>query len=203
MKKSTARIRALIDVYKQLRYTYISTYELISTARDELRTNAFTPAEQVNIIYVLREMARYCDDLRKEVEGVCKLFENVCCAVYLSANNVDPIRAPLATGSPDMSLGPRLPSPNEPAQFAALMQYAGIKPEQADVVNINWSGIRNRINELMASGVALPPGLRDVKTFPIYRVVIRPVCNLDELCRQLEAAESEDACEKLLTERLK
>lgn len=198
------RLCTLLERYAKIHETYVLTYAELAEVRDYARAGKFTKEELVNFIYVLREMSRHCDDLRKETDQVSKLLEKVCCAIYVTGESTESIRASLATGTPDLKLDVVLPNASkEPEAFAALMNHFNIDPQAVldKVVQPYWPGICAKATAMAAEGKSLP-GIDPKKTYPAYSVRIRPAVQLDELVRNM-AGESEETCAKMLTERSK
>lgn len=207
-------IRQLLDLIKELdkmRDVYLSSYKLMSILRDKLRKNKYSLKDMVNFIYVMREISKFADDLRKEADGISHLFENMACAVWVTQGDGEPIRSALATGTPDVKLAIKIPSrKTQPEEYAKLMKHFEI-PEQAitdKVVKLYWPGLCEHVSLLAEEGKPLPPGVDPNNTYPTYKVRIKPYANLDELTRDLEQAGRKEAdavreaaCDELLTTR--
>lgn len=205
METKTRQLLDLIREYDKMRKTYLSSYKSLSTLRDDLRAGKYRAEDMINFIYVMREISKLADDLRKEADGIGHMFENSACAVYVSLNRTDPIRASLATGSPDLKLGVKIPNQKlEPKKFAELMSFFGI-PSQAisdRIVAPYWPGLCEYVSMLAEEGKKLPPGIDPEDTYPTYKVRIVAYKNLDELIRDLERAkrkEADEACDELST----
>ena len=195
MKKKTEQLLQLLQEYDKMKQMYLSGYELLSILRDELRAGKYKLEEMVDFIYVVREISKLADDLRKEADGIKHIFENMTCALYVSLNWTIPIRAPLATGSPDLKLGVNVPNrKKEPERFQALMNFFGVPTDsfEARVVKPYWPGICEQISILAEEGKPLPPGINPDDTYPTYKVRVKMIANLDELVRALREAKEEN-----------
>ena len=207
MEQKTQQLLSLIKEHEKMKKIYLSCYENLSILRDELRASKFQIEDMVNFIYVMREISKLANDLRKEIDGVGHMFENTACAIYVSLNQTDPIRSSLATGTPDLKLGVKIPNQDrEPEEFLTLMKFFKI-PKKAitdKVIKLHWPGLCEYVSVLAEEGKPLPPGIDPDDTYPTYKVRIRGIKDLDELTRALEQArrkEADEACNELLTTR--
>lgn len=188
MEQKIEQLLGLVKEYGKMKKVYLSCYELLSILRDELRISKYELKDMVNFIYVIREISRLADDLRKEADGIGHMFENVLCAVYVTANETGPIRASLATGTPDLKLGVKVPNQKrEPERFQKLMTHFGISKEviSARVVKPYWPGICEQVSRLAEEGKPLPPGINPDDTYPTYKVRVKMIQNLDELMKSV------------------
>lgn len=194
-----------------MKAVYLSCYELISVLRDELRAGKFDLKDMVNAIYVMREIAKLADDLRKENEGVLHLFENVACAMWVTNSEAKSIKGALATGTPDVKLALKIPNARtEPEAYAKLMKHFGIPMQVVSdkIMKPYWPGLCAYISTLSEEGKPLPPGVDPDKTYPTYKMRIKSYKDLTELSRHLEQAGRKEAdeildtaCNDLLTKR--
>jgi len=191
MKDATKDVKSLIQTYERVRRVYVDTYKLLSTVRDEVRGSQYALEDMVNVIYVLRELSRLFNDIRKETDGVLHIFENVCCAMYVmlyqnSPEKSNPIRASLATGTPRLTVGVTLPKErSDPEKYYELMKYFGIPAEalKNKLIKSHWPGICEYVSQLAEEGKPLPPGINPDKTYPMYSIAIRAFQQLDDLVR--------------------
>ena len=189
MKSSASDIKKFIDTYGKVKEAYNTVYLLLSTIRDNVRKNKYTLEDMVSLIYVMRELSRLFNDIRKEADGVTHIFENVCCAKYVMTHQdcpekSDPIRSPLATGTPRVTLGVTLPKErHDPERYYELMRYFGIPVEalKDKLIKGHWPGICERVSQLAEEGKPLPPGIKPDDTYPVYSIIIRAFHELDEL----------------------
>lgn len=184
MEKKIEQLLQLLQEYEKMKQMYLSCYELLSTLRDELRTGKYKLDDMVNFIHVTREISRLTNDLRKEADGIGHIFENVACAIYVSLNETGPIRASLATGTPDLKIGVKVPNrKKEPERFQELMDFFGVSADsfEARVIKPYWPGICERISILAEEGKPLPPGLNPEDTYPTYSMRIRTTRDIDQL----------------------
>lgn len=189
MEQKVEQLLNLIREYDKMRKLYLSCYEQLSIVRDELRAGKYGLKDMVNFIYVMREISKFADDLRKESDGVGHLLENMACALWVSGNETKPIRASLATGTPDCKLAVKVPSrKTEPEKFQKLMDFFGV-PEtavEARVIKPYWPGLCEYVSLLSEEGKPLPPGINPDETYPTYKVRVKMIANLDELVRTLQ-----------------
>ena len=171
-----------------MKQVYLSCYELLVNLRDDLRTGKYKVEDIVNFIYVMREISKLTNDLRKETDGISHMFENTACMLYTVAKKTDPIRASLATGSPDVKLGVKIPNrEREPEKFYALMNFFDVPSDALEkkVTKPHWPGICEQVSIMAEEGKPLPPGLDPDDTYPTYRVTIRGLQDIDELIESI------------------
>jgi len=164
----------------------------------------------VNFLYVFRETSRLADDIRKELDGSSGIVEKVCCALYVGMCNAgqirsDPIRTGMATGTPTVKMGARIPTRrDEPEEFVALMKYLGVEETAiaTDVVRPHWPGIVASLTQLASEGKPLPPGIDTSATYPVYTVSVKSWRSIEEIIRDMKER-SDKECEELLNVRMK
>jgi len=189
MEQKIEQLLSLLKEYDKMKQIYLSCYELLATLRDELRAGKYKLKDMVNFIHVVREISRLTNDLRKEADGIGHIFENTTCALYVLSNETTPIKASLATGSPDLRLGVNVPNrKKEPEKFQALMDFFGVPIDsfEARVVKPYWPGICEQVSILAEEGKPLPLGIDPKDTYPTYSVRIRPTHDIDELVLDIE-----------------
>ena len=174
----------LIRKYKEIKALYLRTYHDLSVLRDDLKQSEFTTGDIVDLIYVMRELSKVVDDLRKETDGVMHQFENVGCMISIARGDLEPIRTNLATGSPNLKMAAKIPSQTkDPENFALLMDHLGVSKEAvADkCVKPHWPGLVERMTNDAAMGKPLPPGVDPNSSYPVYSMRIRAKKSLDEV----------------------
>lgn len=189
MKEKTKQLLELLKEYTKMKQVYLSCYELLANLRDDLRVGKYKLEDIVNFIYVMREISKLTNDLRKEVDGISYMFENTACMLYTVANKTDPIRASLATGSPDVRLAVKIPNrEKEPEKFYELMNFFDISSEALEkkVTKPHWPGICEQVSIMAEEGLPLPPGLDPDSTYPTYSVTIRGFQDIDELIESMD-----------------
>jgi len=213
MKDNTKSLLKLIRRYESIKEQFVDGYEEFSILRDEVRENKFNTEELVNRIYVLRECAKYLEDLRKETEGVVNIMEQMCCALYLiqhanSPEKADPIRAPFATGTPKTMMRAKLPKLHEdPERYTQLLDHFGVSPDQAvkQVLRPHWPSMCQYLTDLAEQGMPVPAGIKPGETYPVYSVIIRVRRSLELILDELEDLEdptNEEKIEEVLTKKV-
>ena len=205
MNEPTADLYDLIMKYKLMRQTYLDCYQCISMIRDKIKANKYTMPDLVNVVYVLRDISKFSDDLRKECNGVEQIAINVACALWVTFDSSINIKASLATGTPDIKIAAAIPNKNrEPEKFNALMDALGVDPKAVadNTVKPYWPGIMEYISSLAEQGKPLPVGIDAEKTYTQYKMRITPYKGLDELLTVLENISGKDEeMENVLTKR--
>ena len=210
MKQKIKQLLNLIEEYAKMKRIYLSCYGLLSTLRDELRAGKYELNDMVNVIHVMREISKLTNDLRKEADGIMHIFENATCVIYVSLNETELIRASLATGSPNLKLGVKVPNRNnEPERFYKLMNFFKVPMSSFEerVIKPHWPGICEQISILAEEGKPLPPGINPEDTYPTYTVRITSVRDIDTLVNDINELQKrpkeKETLNELLTTRQK
>ena len=184
MDPKVKQLREAIETYSKMKELYLEQYTVLMHLRDDLRAGKFTLTDMINHIYVMRAVSKYADDLRKECDGIMHMFENLACAMWVTANDGHPIRASLATGTPDINIGVNIPNQTrEPERYRMLLDSLGIRPELIEdkLVKPYWPGLCAYVSRLATEGKPLPKGIDPSSTYPTYKVRIKSIQDLDEL----------------------
>lgn len=117
----------------------------------------------VDVGFLLREMERHFDEMRKDVKSRKELIGRLLCLRCIkgmqSGEKVS-LRGELATGSPDLGKVPEIPARGTP-QYEELMTFLGVPKEAYEngVVVPHWKHVQELLNELAAQGKDAPPGV--------------------------------------------
>jgi hypothetical protein len=214
MKKSLFQLQELLDVYETLKNLHSTAYILVSNIRDSLRGKqvSYNLKDATNFVYVMREIIRYCEDIRRELDAVRELLEQWGCAKYVVENLNDPgksepIRASLATGTPKIDIRAKLPKLKEdPDAYYALMEHLGVSKDDAEkgIVRPHWPKVQEYISLRATEGKPLPPGCQADSTYPVYSMQIKAVHDLGEFVSELAERRSKGTdklIEQMLAER--
>ena len=194
MDDSTKMLLELVNKYGAMRGMYLDCYQHLSHIRDGMKINKYNETELVNFIYVMRDIAKFAEDLRKETNAIEQIAVNVACAIWITREQDNPIRASLATGTPNIKIAAAIPNQRrEPEAFEALMGSLGVDAKAVinNTVKPHWPGIMEHISTLAEKGLPLPKGIDRDKTCTQYKMRITPYKGLDELLETLEAASIE------------
>lgn len=208
MQQNNIDLLRLIERYRTIHDIFVECYQEISELRDNVKAQKYDLNELVNRIYITRECSRYLDDLRKEMDGISTLMQQLCCAKYTLDNanaphEADSIRASFATGTPKTRMQGKVPKlRTDPKRYFALMRYFGIPEEVAEkeILRIYWPSFCEYISELAEQGKPLPDGIGADMTYPVYSVNIYVRRPLDEVIDELDENEDEEEIEKILTQ---
>ena len=194
MDNSTKMLLELVGKYKSMRTVYLDCYQHLSRIRDQIKANMYNTNEIVNFIYVMRDIAKFAEDLKKEANGVEQIAVNVACAIWITKESSEPIRGALATGTPNIKIAAAIPNQRrEPEAFEALMVSLGVDPKAVvnGTVKPYWPGIMEHISSLAEQGLPLPAGIDINKTYTQYKMRITPYKGLDEVVEALEVIEQQ------------
>jgi len=179
----------LVQEYSKIKKLHVSCYTELSTIRDAVKNGKCSLEEIVNLVSVIREVSKLTNDLRKEADGVQNILENVACAVYIGRNIQGPIRASLATATPQVRLNVKLPNRNKnPEEYNALLNFFGVTITEYTnkAVRLHWPTICEAVSILAEQGKPTPPGLNPEDTYPIYSMRLTIKRDLDEIVGSLD-----------------
>jgi len=194
----------VIQMYRHAKTQFVNYYQVVTKLRDSVKTGKFTLEELVDRIFVLRETSKYLEDIRKEIDGVKHIMEQVCCAQYTVKYSDDPgksepIRATLATGTPKLSMRAKLPKlRSEPERYHKLLKYFGIPDKliNSDTFRPHWPSMCEHLRVLAEEGKPLPDGINPDETYPVYSVTVLSRKDLEEILDILD--ETDNDIEKAL-----
>lgn len=153
---------------------YTQTYEEIAQTRDRLPN--LKVEEIADAAMVLRRIADFADDLRKEANRVKEQAERVACAVWAKNEQSEPIRGEYVTATPDIKYSASLPKQSkDPKAYAELMNFMGVGHELVDtgLLTLYWPKFTEWLSVQIAEGKPLPPGVNPDKLYPIYKLKMR------------------------------
>lgn len=176
MKREELTQMVSLSDFHQDFYTYLC--ELRDRIASETNEN-----EIVDVCYILREMYKIVDDLRKEVKSLDQRAQRVACLVLMKKQIEDDVSTPWCKGTPDVKFEATLPTRRkDPEGFRKLMEHFGVSEEAYDrdrsAIKPHWPGMVDLLSELMESGRPLPPGIDPSKTWPVYSLSVRKVREL-------------------------
>lgn len=170
-------ISKLDSVWEQSRGLHNSAYELLSALGDMLSKRATTPCESdlVDCGYLLRQIERVLDEVRKDVKVRKELVGKLLCLLAIrdvarqaNPTNADKVEGSLANGKLDMRMSAMLPKYGTP-EFAVAMADLKV-PEAAQLITrFDWKRVEDLVTELSKSGKPIPSWLTRVT--PQYSVV--------------------------------
>jgi len=195
-------IAQLVEEYGDVKNIYGSLYSKLVDIR--VHSKDLSQEERVNILYIIKEISKYCNDLRKECDGIVDLIEKLVCAIHTHRGITEPIRASLATGSPKVTLSVKIPNrKRDPEKYKLLMNYLGVPDEAAceGTVRPHWPSICAKLTEMAENGEPSPPGIDPDGTYPKFGVNIIMYKNLDELLELMNERRLSDEQVNALTKR--
>lgn len=158
-------------------------YNLAIELRDSVNKGQIPNEEAVDIAFLLREMADYLDDLRKEMNKVRVIIEKVTCMRWMQTSlNDDPtksaqsIQGDLAVGTPHLKMAATLPNRHkDPEAYVKFMNQIGVSGEalKRDMVRVHWPLVIDYFTDLSEQGKPLPNGIDTSRTYPLYSLRLR------------------------------
>ena len=126
----------------------------------------------VDVGFLLREMQRHLDEMRKDAKAREELIGRILCLQSIRAmqgGEAVSLKGQLATGSPKLGYSPQLPELGTP-DYDDLMAFLKV-PKEAygnKLVVPHWKHVQELLNELAEQGKDSPPG---VKQKPEYKTI--------------------------------
>lgn len=138
-----------------------------------LRNDVLDVAALADSAFLLREVARMHDDLRKECERLRDTVESKACLIWINVGDDSPIHGEMATASPDMKITPTLPSfKSDPEAYRTLLEFMGVSEEAIDrgTFKVYWPAFCDYVTDLTKQGKPMPPGIDPKKMFVKYKL---------------------------------
>jgi len=139
----------------------------------------------VDMCFTLKNMSKYCDDLRKEMNRVRESLERIVCLRWTQDSlNQDisdvevTITGKIATAVPTIKTMTSLPHKDKnPEAYVAFMKRIGVSSVAlSEGLTIpHWPSVVGYITALAEKGEPLPKELDVSSSYPIYSLVIRKV----------------------------
>ena len=175
-------LQPLVRNYEHLKRLYTQTYEEIAQLRDRLPN--LKVEEVADAAMVLKRIADFADDLRKESIRVMQHAERLACAVWANNLQTEPIRGEYVTATPDIKYSASLPKQSQdPKAYSELMDFMGVGHELVDtgLLTLHWPKFTEWLSVQIAEGKPLPPGVDPEKLYPVYKLKKRktkePCCD--------------------------
>lgn len=167
------------ELYSKTLQFYIAVYQDIQGYREETsRLNSIQ--DQADLAYVVREIEKLLDDIRKEVGKLERQSHMLSAVLWLK----DPtqlnenlwIETDYCKAKPKIEKSPVLPKfKSEPEEYAKMMRFFGVKEEHIplDILRVHWKNMKEFINGRLVEGYSTPPGIDPDKLFTDYTLSIR------------------------------
>lgn len=192
----------MLTRWAQARELYTQTYEDILSLREKIVQVKDGPSNEdlTNLVYITKKTSELCDDLRKELNELDGLAGKIVCAKWMKANANDvsaaqPIRATVATGTPDLGQIAAIPKPkSDPEGYSKLLTFLGVPDDkhESGMIRVHWPSFQKHCNELASQGKPLPPGIDPSKTYPDYKLKVTKSRKI-ELLELFEEREGKEA----------
>lgn len=173
------------ELYRKTFNYFMDVYQEIQNYRaDAKRLNSIE--DQADLAYVVREIEKLLDDVRKEIGKLERQSHMLTSVLYLkspdsveiatSLNSTLWIETEYCKAKPTIQKSPIIPKlKNEPAEYIKMMAYFGVGPDIAelDIVRVHWPNLKIHINDLLKVGKPTPPGINPEAMFTDYTLQIR------------------------------
>ncbi len=172
----------MLTRWAQARELHVQTFEDILSLREQIVATENGPSNEdlTNLVYITKKTSELCDDLRKELNELESLAGKIVCAKWMKANVNDmsaaqPIRAKVATGTPDLGQIAAIPKPkSDPKDYSKLLTFLGVPKDkhESGMIRVHWPSFQKHCNELASKGQPLPPGIDPNKTYPDFKLKV-------------------------------
>lgn len=170
----------LVELYEKVQALHAEAYSTLESLKGGLSASSDMKAH-ADAAYALRETAKYADDIRKMCIAQQETCEKIACAVAIKLEHMGPIKTDHCTASTKIKMIASVPRPStQPEEFAALMEYFGIKNNTQELFRLHWPTFVDHLSDCLSEGKPLPPGIDPNKTYPEYRLVIHKKKGVNE-----------------------
>ena len=152
--------------YEDAQATLVDTLIVLNQLRDDLY--ALPPEELTDIGYLLREIATFFDNARKDCNSVRELIElNLCKAMVentLRDSETEQIfRGVLASASPQVRQQPQLPKRGS-EDYRKLCEWAGVPSDEIEkgYISFHFPTLTKVLTDNAEKGIPTPPGILGV-----------------------------------------
>lgn len=156
---------------KSLYSEVIHAYSQVYADLKEIKSQEKSKEDLADTVFVLNQILKWIEEMRKEVDRVKRLSERLACLHWIREESLEPIRTEYCTASPDIKTALKLPNIDS-EQYTALMTYLNIPAESRALIRLSWKGVKDRISDSLANGKPLPKELQG-ETIDEFKLVVR------------------------------
>jgi hypothetical protein len=129
--------------------------------------------ELADLAYVLRQLDDMIHDMHKKSASTYELAGRLLCLMWAKNGSDEPVRTPYCTITPKIKMAANLPKRGSD-EYIALLTSMGFTAEmlETDAVRPHWPGLTDFITQRLTEGRALPAGLNQASTYPVYGITI-------------------------------
>lgn len=176
-----------VTLYKTTRHAHDDGYKsIVELTRDMSARKPPDVNELADAIYALDQVEKLADSLRKEAKKVRDHLDKIMCAVCVE-QELSVVKTEHCAATPSLKMVAPLPSKSkDPEHYAQLMEFFGIKRELWDTpvgvaspVQLHYPGMVDFVSDQLVSGKPIPPGIDPNKTYPVFRVSVRKLKDVD------------------------
>lgn len=174
--------KSVIDLFRHVKEWYTHTYQELTKVKDMLQA-AKTPEEATDIAYAMREMHKWCDDIRKEMMRLKEVGDRIACLYWVMNPTDESIRTDYCTAVPKIQQQAKVPKLHtDPDAYFALMDFLKVPHAvaKAEIVRPYWPAVVELLSTMAEEGRPLPPGIDPNGARPIYCLSIRGKRSIDE-----------------------
>jgi hypothetical protein len=182
-----ALLQEQLNSFASMKHLHAEVYGRLAKARKQV--NTLSMEELADLSYMLRELSKLADDIKKESFNLKGLAEKIACVLWVNMHmnepeGADPIRTELCTATPHVQQRASLPNQKaNPKEYALLMDWLGVPKTivEQDLVRCHWPSFQERIHQLLEQGKPLPAGVNVERVYDEYSLIVRKKKDLDEL----------------------
>jgi hypothetical protein len=166
----------LEQLFTDVRTLHANAYEQVCMARNAAPS---LPLEDMaDCAYVLNEMSKLADDMRKEAKLLSEILQRFACIRWATQPDAsgEVVRGKLCTASPNIREMRHLPSrEKEPEKYKALLRHFGVPEEhiESGVLHVTYPVMVDYLTKRAEQGLPPPPGLEANKAYQLYSLIMR------------------------------
>ena len=169
--------------HRRVQREHQAIYDVAIGIRDLAVKGEISNEDSVDIAFLLRSIAEYFDDLRRETDKIRIIIEKITCMRWMQSSlNEDPskvtqtIQGELASGTPHLKTGAAIPNRNkDPEAHIEFMRQIGVSGEalRRNMVRVHWPLVIDYFTDLTERGLPLPKGIDTSRTYTLYSLRLR------------------------------
>lgn len=177
-KTYSAPVQDGLDAFNGVMDLLHRLYPFLSSTEDRLKAGKYTLSQLADTGFILRNLEKRFDDLRKECSKKKDLVSRVLGVAVAKTvaeaggdekikKSMASIRGEISRATPGVTIQAMTPKRGS-GEYIAFMTSLGVPKEVIDkgILDARWNGVAELATELTKAGKKLPPGLG--KTMPSY-----------------------------------
>lgn len=174
------------DLLEKAKNIHDQVYEQIFALRSIVQEPGQSMEELADIGFVLKKSLDNFEALNTELRSLETICARAACVLWakqpIDPSQAQPIITEYVRATPDIKQMCALPNrKREPEAYARMMQYLGVpqnlvgSAESRGPIDVDWPGMVDYLENQLAAGKPLPPGLDPKKMYSVYKLSYRAV----------------------------